>query len=141
VALQSPQQKEVKLIPWRSLIRVSVPPEVAYDGSGYIGEELANRLRARQEPRAAPSKTAPPKSGRAAAAPAPAPAAAAHGGGEGTDEYTVKLMVMMEKLQSEFISADEAVHGLWAELQAPDRMRFSTEFPQFMHYVIGLHRA
>merc|ERR1712151_195857 len=33
---------------------------------------------------------------------------------------------------------DAAVRTLWVSLTAADRLRFSSEFPQFMHYVVGL---
>jgi hypothetical protein len=51
--------------------------------------------------------------------------------------YTEKLLALMHHLETEITPPELAVRDLWASLDAGDRARFTTEFPQFMDYLVG----
>merc|ERR1740129_2508444 len=53
------------------------------------------------------------------------------------EQYTSKLIGLMQQLEREATPPDGAVREFWARLSTEDRVRFSSEFPQFMHYILG----
>jgi len=56
-------------------------------------------------------------------------------------DYSAKLKVLIRQLEVDTIAPDVAVRQLWSSLSNTDRVRFTSEFPQFMHFVIGLPGA
>lgn len=54
--------------------------------------------------------------------------------------YAECLTETIRQLQSDAMPADVAVCRLWARLSPSDRLRFESEFPQYMHFVVGNSR-
>jgi len=54
---------------------------------------------------------------------------------QATVSYTEGLASTIDALELDIVPPNMAVQSLWDRLSAADRQRFSTEFPQFMHYV------
>jgi len=94
---------------------------------------------------AAPSWTAPaavpPLAGDPLAASSVAGGTYPQPGMQAPVSYNDKLLAFMTKLETTTTPTDAAVREFWLQLPAEDRKRFSTEFPQFMHYVTGQRQA
>lgn len=119
--------RAVRLMQWRSPPLLDVPEALKVDPSKYRGNE--RNLRMRKRPAAKAKKAAAYKS-TPQGPPAKAP----------SEEYKSQLRCLMQKVQGGSSERD-AVRDFWSDLSPADRVQFSTEFPQFMHLVVGLPSA
>eukprot|EP00930_Biecheleria_cincta_P034478 TRINITY_DN2382_c0_g1_i1.p1 TRINITY_DN2382_c0_g1~~TRINITY_DN2382_c0_g1_i1.p1 ORF type:complete len:1276 (+),score=292.78 TRINITY_DN2382_c0_g1_i1:95-3922(+) len=140
-------RRAVRLVKWRSPSLLILSPDVIVDPSKYTGSEAAARGQRRSGSTAAATVgTAVGKRRRAGSAGAATaakssgatPAAKSLQGGDSSDRYKASLMCLMEKLQAGSTSESAAVRECWASMSAADRVTFSSEFPQFMHLIVGL---
>jgi len=119
--------RAVRLMQWRSPPLLDVPEALRVDPSKYRGNE--RNLRMRKRPAAKAKKAAAYKS----TPQGPPPKAP-------SEEYKSQLRSLMQKVQGGSSERD-AVRDFWSDLSPADRVQFSTEFPQFMHLVVGLPSA
>ncbi|CAE7246453.1 unnamed protein product [Symbiodinium sp. CCMP2592] len=119
--------RAVRLMQWRSPPLLDVPEALKVDPSKYRGNE--RNLRMRKRPAAKAKKAAAYKS----IPQGPPPKAP-------SEEYKSQLRSLMQKVQGGSSERD-AVRDFWSDLSPADRVQFSTEFPQFMHLVVGLPSA
>lgn len=142
-------RRAVRLVKWRSPSLLIVSPEVMVDPSKYTGSEAAARGQRRSGSTVAAAAAVgtavrkrrvagAPGAATAAKSAGAAPAAKSPQGAGGSDQYKASLMHLMEKLQAGSSSESAAVRECWASMSAADRVAFSSEFPQFMHLIVGL---
>lgn len=148
----APNDTGVHLVPWRAPLKLVLPQDVCRDPGRYVGTERRARMAKRSCPLGVAEAAAqvalwgvqgrtsppPPVAKRvpvvprvvAANVPVPQP--------PGYVSYTEGLRATINQLQTDTTPPEIAVRSLWARLSAQDRLRFSSEFPQFMHYVVGV---
>lgn len=128
-------KRAVTLTEWRAPVRLKLPEDVVVDPSKYRGTERSNRGKKGPReavPRSTAGVTQVAVNLQESVKPKPLLQEAL------SADYTTKLVVLMNQLQQANAEPSTAVRELWAILSAEERVRFSTEFPQFMHLVMGL---
>ncbi|CAE8719497.1 unnamed protein product, partial [Polarella glacialis] len=123
-------RKSVRLVKWRTPALLELPAEILIDPARYTGSERGVREKRRPPP--------PPEITGATVAPSSQAPGASGSKAGGSDDYKEKLTDLMNQLQTGSVPEHVAVRNLWASLLAADRILFSSEFPQFMHLVVGL---
>merc|ERR1712008_132585 len=127
---------------WYPLLRLDLAEGLVYDTLEYTGTERTRRQSSRSAVN--PSSKADFTVGANLAVVDPSGNAASSTLGQTTDRmasYTSKLRTLVRRLEEVVAPPDEVVRGFWDQLDAAERTRFCSEFPQCMAYIAGWHSA